>query len=257
MPEKEHLITKVIEVSGPPKATELFQQFKEQKITLAELEAGLKSVGGAVKYGEMHIDASNKETITKLVKEFQKGKLSITELQKQVHEHGDSAEFWDYREGPNPLYKNNTDSRVGFLFNPYHHIKGKFMQHIIKPAIKQAIYFAYDSIQEHYDKDAFTFGDPRLKKIQDYSDSFIDTWFQHGYPYKSDFMKKFMKVCLWMFSYPIHPILLKKGIDITLWLAKEDIYYRPRWIMFLKGLGEVVKDFEITEGEKANMQRWH
>lgn len=73
--------------------------------------------------------------------------------------------------------------------------------------------------------------------------------------------------------------VLLECADIILFLMKEDIYYRPRWIQILQDvrsvvedltdknnsvllngfskLCEAVKDFELTPEELDNIERWH
>lgn len=113
--------------------------------------------------------------------------------------------------------------------------------------------FVYRNIKI-YDSEAFTYDDVRLQKI-------------------SEFLHK--EICI---HYQDDPTLLKI-IDIIIFLMKEDIYYRPRWILILqdieptvKGITErnpsviliglsrlcrLCKGMKLTPTEIENIERWH
>ena len=225
-----------VEVGGANKETiaELIKQTQEKKITFNDLVTKVRELGGKVTFGELQIESENKEKITELLEQFNTGKLNIETLIQKVREQGDKGDFWDYEKTSNPKYEGNNKTRIGFKYNPYHHVKGKFMQGITKTAVRSTINFAHAYILKHYDKEAFIYDDERLKKIDEYCKRYIDKNFQHAYPYKSDFMIKI--------------------IDIILFFAKEDIYYTARWLDMINGLP---RGHELTKEEKENIKRWH
>ena len=212
----------------------LIKQTQKKIISFNELVTKVRKLGGKVTFGELQIESENKEKITELLEQFNTGKLNIETLIQKVREQGDKGDFWNWETGPNPKYEGNNKTRVGFKYNPYHHIKGKFMQGIIKTAVISAINFAHSQILKHYDREAFVYDDERLKKIDKYCKQYIDTNFQNSYPYKSDMMQKV--------------------VDIILFFAKEDIYYTARWLDMINGLP---RGHELTKEEKENIERWH
>lgn len=212
----------------------LIKQTQKKIISFNELVTKVRKLGGTVTFGELQIESENKEKITELLEQFNTGKLNIETLIQKVREQGDKGDFWNWETGPNPKYEGNNKTRVGFKYNPYHHIKGKFMQGIIKTAVISAINFAHSQILKHYDREAFVYDDERLKKIDEYCKQYIDTNFQNSYPYKSDMMQKV--------------------VDIILFFAKEDIYYTARWLDMINGLP---RGHELTKEEKENIERWH
>ena len=231
------LKTNVLKIEGKAnveKVNELLKQMRESKIDFNMFVTEVRKLGGKVTFGEFQVESENKEKITELLEQFNTGKLGIEAFIQKVREGGDKGEFWNWETEMNPKYKDNNKTSVGFRYNPYHHVKGKFMQGVIKTAIKSAINFAHAQILKHYDSKAFVYDDERLKKIDKYCKQYIDTNFQDSYPYKSDFMIKV--------------------IDIFLFLAKEDIYYTGRWLDMINGLP---RGHRLTEKEKANIARWH
>lgn len=225
-----------IEASGAKEETisELLKQLQENKISFNDLIAEVRKLGGEVTFGEFQIESDNKEKITELLEQFNTGKLNIEAFIKKVREQGDKADFWNWETDMNPKYKDNNKTSVGFRFNPYYHVKGKFMQGVVKTAIKSAINFAHAQIIKHYDRNAFIYDDERLKKIDEYCKRYINENFQNSYPYKSQFMEK--------------------AIDILLFIMREDIYYTSRWLDLINGLP---RGHELTEQEKANIKKYH
>lgn len=114
-----------------------------------------------------------------------------------------------------------------------------------------SINFAYMGIQK-YDKEAFLYEDVRLSSISSLlKDEIVD--------FRND-------------------ETLLKIIDICIFLMKEDIYYRPRWIQILQDIRPVVDSLditnnkiikllkklcdlcstmELTESELDNIGKWH
>ncbi len=118
---------------------------------------------------------------------------------------------------------------------------------------RTSLEFVHRSIKI-YDSEAFVYDDVRLQKISKFLHTEIRVYYQDN------------------------PILLKI-VDVIIFLMKEDIYYRPRWIqilqdvrstaqdisernpsIFLIGLSRLCylcKDMELTPVEIANIERWH
>jgi hypothetical protein len=116
---------------------------------------------------------------------------------------------------------------------------------------RTSINYAHKGIQK-YDSEAFVYDDIRLQKIS----SFLT-----------------LEICKnWQDN-----IYLQKCADIAIFLMKEDIYYRPRWIQIVQDIQPIVKqlkldsvffmglyklcnlceDFEFTPEELENIERWH
>jgi hypothetical protein len=115
---------------------------------------------------------------------------------------------------------------------------------------RNLVKLAYKGIVK-YDKEAFVFDDVRLFKISEYLHKNIKSVFDDN-------------------------LTLHRVTDIIIFLMKEDIYYRPRFIQILQdlhkakcfpngstvslvlaGLCELVKNFKLSEVEKANIERFH
>lgn len=116
---------------------------------------------------------------------------------------------------------------------------------------KTSVNFAHRGILR-YDSDAFLYEDVRLQTLNTILKSENDTFWQD--------------------------VTISKVIDICIFMMKEDIYYRPRWIRILQdicgtvgsisnGTNNVLKtlhsvclashDFKLTAIEKANIEDWH
>jgi hypothetical protein len=116
---------------------------------------------------------------------------------------------------------------------------------------RASIDFAYIGIKK-YDKEAFVYDDVRLSSLS----SLLKTEITN---FRND-------------------ETLLKIIDICIFLMKEDVYYRPRWIQILqdikpvvdeldipnnriieilKKVCDLVKDMELTDEELNNIQEWH
>ena len=231
------LKTNVLKIEGnanAEKVNELLKQMRESKIDFNMFVTEVRKLGGKVTFGEFQVESENKEKITELLEQFNTGKLGIEAFIQKVREGGDKGGFWNWETEMNPKYKDNNKTSVGFRYNPYHHVKGKFMQGVIKTAVKSAINFAHAQIIKHYDRNAFMYDDPRLKRIDEYCKRYINENFQNSYPYKCDFMEKI--------------------VDIILFFAREDIYYTARWLDMINRLP---RGHELTEQEKANIKKYH
>jgi len=174
-------------------------------------------------------------SINDAIRKFESGEITLQQLQSIVQQNGAEISFWNPATQRHPAYpEGDNRSRAGFTYHPSHP-RGRFFQGIIKKAILRAIDFAHHSIIKHYDPDGFVYDDERLKRLDSFLKQYIAENFQHAYPYKSDFMQKV--------------------IDIILFLMKEDVYYRARFLDIISKLSSF--DFELDQLEKENIERWH
>lgn len=161
----------------------------------------------------------------------------ITEEEfKKIIETSDDSMFWDPKK-ERRYHKDDNRSCNSLPFDFLEHKKGRFLQSVIKRTIIKMVTFAHKSLLQRYDKDIFTYDDPRLKQIDDFAHLFIALNFT-GNDYKKGFCKE--------------------AIDIGLGIAKVDVYWRAR---LLKGINELIKshpnEFELTKEEKWNLEKWH
>jgi len=172
-------------------------------------------------------------TITEAVDDYSLKKITLEQLTAVIKESHPSA--WVTLAERDPQHpEGDNNSRNRFIYNPYHHPKGQFFQNVIKKAIMKAIDFAHGAMLKKYDKDVFVYGDPRLKKL----DEFVKQYTQENFkdtPYKIDFMNKIT--------------------DIALGLAKEDIYYRARMFDMMNRFAFMYPIYKLTELELENVNR--
>ncbi|MDP2217398.1 MAG: hypothetical protein Q8J68_08940 [Methanolobus sp.] len=140
---------------------------------------------------------------------------------------------WNPAKDRDPRIKENESSK-GFRFCPYFHENGRFLQSVVKRGIIKAIETAHSQIVGKYDPEAFGFDDLRLQEISGYLRSYTSQNFSHEAPRKITFMSQIL--------------------DIVLFLMKEDIYYRARFLDMCK---HMPRDYELTEEERRNIQQWH
>ena len=170
-----------------------------------------------------------------LVRKFKAGRISVKEFAKRIQEFGLNPEFWLTASQMGEFVRAGNNSREGFKYNCYTDKKrGMFFQTVIKKAILAAINFAHSAILKHYDKNAFVYDDPRLSAIDEYMKEYIATNFKNSPGYKDAFMLKVL--------------------GIFLFLMKEDVYYRGRWLQILK---EIPREYELTKGELKNIEEYH
>lgn len=129
-------------------------------------------------------------------------------------------------------------SRIGFLYNPYYHPLGKFFQGKVKIAILKCIDFVHASLLR-YDPDAYQFDDPRLLELQKTGTDCINALFESEV--KEDPFRKIS--------------FMLKLLDIGLFLMKEDIWYRPRFIELMKQMGRTAEHLEPTGAELVILTR--
>jgi hypothetical protein len=178
----------------------------------------------------------NSKTINEALKRYEKKEINADELGEIVKKEGAQLSFWNREKDRHPAYpENDNRSRTGFLFDPYHHEKGKFFQHVTKKAILRSIAFAHKWFIQYYDTDAYVYDDPRLGGLNDLLQAYMDLHFADEYTH--DFMPKV--------------------VDIILAIMKEDIRYRARFFDIINKIIEYYpKGFTLTENEKDNIKKF-
>ena len=144
---------------------------------------------------------------------------------------------WNPAKDRDPRIKENGNGgngKGGFRFSPYYHEKGKFLQDVIKKGIIKAIELAHDQIVGRYDQDAYELQDERLCELNAYMRAYLSYNFEHQAPRKITFMSQI--------------------VDIVMFLMKEDIYYRARFLDMWKNMP---RDYELTQEELENINKWH
>jgi hypothetical protein len=181
------------------------------------------------------------DSIDDAIKLYNDGKIKPEELIEQIEYNlALSLEGTDrsiHVAGVHPLSKEHNNNRTHISRSYLTTNQGKFFQFAWKKIVLKAIDYIHTSLQKHYDQNIYVFDDPDFKQIKLFSSAFIDTYFTHCKPYKSDFMYKIM--------------------DIVLGIAKEDPYYCARLKLFLSKFIEHFPDgFKLTESEKRNIEAW-
>jgi len=143
----------------------------------------------------------------------------------------------------NPVKEKNPDaignqSRNGFLYNPYFHPLGKFLQGKVKMSMLKTIDFVHTAIRR-YDTDAYQFDDTRLLELYQVGRDSITELFTDDA--EQDPFRK--------------PAFLLKLLDIVLFLMKEDIFYRWRFVELMRRFGRTAEHLEPTGAELANLMR--
>lgn len=144
---------------------------------------------------------------------------------------------WNPAKDRDPRIKGNGNAgngKGGFRFSPYYHDKGRFLQDVIKKGIIKAIELAHDQIVGKYDPEAYALEDERLVNLNGYYRAYLSGNFEHQAPRKITFMTQ--------------------TLDILMFLMKEDIYYRARFLDMLKNMP---RDYELTTEEIENINKWH
>jgi len=186
------------------------------------------------------------------IEKHKSGKIKTEKLAKIIDECGIDPEFWTLQElksinefmqkskimiGAQYEDGDNKNRDTGFKFSPYFTTKGKYFQGPIKQMIRKALYMSEKWIVHKYDKDAFVYDDPRLKRLDDFLNEYIEKHFRHA-EYKIDFM---------------HQIR-----HIVIFIAKEDPYYTNVFFDFINKFVVEFKDgIEMTEKELATFEIWH
>jgi len=152
----------------------------------------------------------------------------------------DTAYGFNPAKQPNPAWKGNAKSRVGALYNPYYHTMGKFFQGTIKGSMLKCIDFVHSGLLK-YDPMAYEFEDSRLIAIRnEATDAINELFFDELEKRTRDDGTRKVGFML-------------KVLDIGLFLMKEDLFYRWRWISLLQRIGKVVEQMEPTSDEKSNL----
>ena len=134
-----------------------------------------------------------------------------------------------------------NQSRNGFLYNCYTTTMGRFFQETIKVWLEKGLKRIHDKEIPRYDKEAFVFGDPRLKILHDKL-----LFLNEKYLNDSDKGRK--------------RELMQEIEEIALFMMKEDIYWRRVWLPFLVEFSEFVVEhkevFALTDIEQENARRF-
>ena len=146
-----------------------------------------------------------------------------------------TKQVYNLARDPKPAAKGNNKSRFGFLYNPYYHPLGKWFQGTLKSVVLGMIDTVHSGLMK-YDKEAYVYEDVRLQKLDEAITKSINELFSKAA--NGDKKMYFMHQCR----------------DIALFLMKEDVAYRWRWISLLQSIGEAVKDMEPTIEEIQNME---
>jgi hypothetical protein len=141
---------------------------------------------------------------------------------------------------PHPAWRGNAKSRIGYLYNPYCHPLGKFLQGTLKGSLMKCINFVHAGILK-YDPTAYQYDDPRLQTIETTVKTDIDLLFFDELERRTwnDGRRKIE--------------LMSKVCDIALFLMKEDIFYRWRFLLMLQHVSKSVEHFEPTQTELENL----
>lgn len=132
---------------------------------------------------------------------------------------------------------NNETRESGFKHNPYNTVKGKFFQQTIKKTIMKSLQLTEWGIINKYDKDAFVYDDTRLKRIDEFTEDYINKHFVFR-EYQSEVMHQLR--------------------HIVYFIAKEDPYYTNAFFDFINKFTAEFKDgFELTEKEQETFDKWH
>ena len=158
-----------------------------------------------------------------------------------INEEGRAFGFNPVKQA-NPAWKGNNKSRIGMLYSPYFHVMGIFMQGTIKGAMLKCIDFCHSAILK-YDPEAYVYEDPRLQKIESVVKDAIEELFYDELERRSfgDGTRKIR--------------FMHRAADIGLFLMKEDIFYRYRFISLLQRIGRAVEQMEPTQDELINLKK--
>lgn len=153
---------------------------------------------------------------------------------------------WDISKDPNPVYKDNNQSRdAGFLWNCYKNPMGRFFQETIKNSIVRTIDLVHGKRGIlRYDKQAYVYDDARLQLLNQELEALVEKYVVD--PHLPSRERK--------------RAMLKQIKDIALFVAgKEDIYYRSHGIPLLLEFAHFMVDneqvFQLTEAEKTRLEK--
>lgn len=206
------------------------RRWMSKEIQFSEYIEEVEKAGGDVICGniDVHGPQSKRPQIEEVLKQYQRGEISIHMVRRLIEDIGGEASFWDWELDKNPNYT-PEESKIGFTWNPNHNKKGIFMQNITKRVLIKMCDFIYNSILK-YDKDAFGFSDPRLVSLKDYAEKYLI----------NNLVVEHKKN------------LIRKLVNIVLFVLKEDVYYR---VVALKMINEAPHNFGITNEEMSFFNR--
>lgn len=171
--------------------------------------------------------------INELLQKVQKKQITIEEFKEKLNELGAEIKIWDKSIERNPAYpEGNNQSRTSFIFSPYFHPRGMLLQRVFKRSILKVIDFVHKSLVKEYDSQAYVYEDERLRNLNNYFREYISANFI-AHKQNTEFMTKIA--------------------DIIMFLMKEDVYYRSRFLDLLNN----APHSELTDIERENISRWH
>jgi len=153
--------------------------------------------------------------------------------------------LWDIAKDPNPVYKDNNESRCGFLWNCYKNPMGRFFQETIKNSIVRAIEIVHGRKGIlRYDRNAYVYDDARLQLLDQEITLLVEKYVQDHAPDHRERKRR----------------MLNQIKDIALFVAgKEDIYYRSHGIPLLLEFAHFMVDYEqvfqLTEAERVRLEK--
>lgn len=148
---------------------------------------------------------------------------------------------WDAANEPKPDCVGNG-SRNGFLYNCYTHPLGRFFQETIKNGIVAVIRRIHDKEIKRYDKQAYVYDDPRLQLLDRIITEAVEEQIQDT---DKDRKREILLQCK----------------DVSLFMLKEDVFYRPRIMQTIVDVSKKIIENEdlllsVTEYEAYNLARF-
>jgi len=120
-------------------------------------------------------------------------------------------------------YKQTFSKMIADIVLYYMETDDKLLGKIKGAFTKKGVKWMYQKIPKKYDKDAFVFDDKRLNVIKETATNhFVKNWDKND--------RNFLIQCLY----------------ICLFIMKEDVYYRPRWILMLQDINKNLNSLKIN-----------
>ena len=208
------------------------------------------------------------QRVDALLDAYARGEIGVPELEERLQTLGVRLASYNPSSDPDPRWADNNESRVGFTYCPYNHPKGRLYQERIKIAMIKGLdvmyallgggsghklrerltmkvfgictWYVHRTQREEYHADIYKFDDPRLQFIRRELQECILEEFSHE-----------KRKCQFML----------KALDIVLSLMKEDIYYRPRFLMLMQRIGRAYTQhpemFMLTGDEHQYRRDWN
>lgn len=160
--------------------------------------------------------------------EYPEFEAAYNELEKEAHKIGLNIAMYDEATQRRPQYKEGDNSnRTNFTYGPANK-KWQTMHRVLKPAIIVIINKMHKWVLTNWDKDAYVYDDPRMQVLDESAHGFIDKYFDNANR-KLDFMHK--------------------GVDVCMFILKEDIFYSSRIFLMLNNM----PFFVLKQEEQENI----